>query len=122
MPEKPTQMKTGRIRNQAFWFTGLVVTLIEIPSCCALRCELAWGDAALRSCHELLVLVIAGVFAQHLQPHAVAHRGRLPRLAPPAGAPGSALGRRPPRLSAPSATFAGRKFMPGEPMKWPTKV
>ena len=32
MAEKATQMMTGRIRNQAFWLTGFVVTLIpETP-------------------------------------------------------------------------------------------
>src|SRR5574343_1817607 len=103
MAENATHNSTGRIRNQAFWFTSLVVPLMPalhgtVHS--TRRMQLAqrdWRDAQQGpprskgrrppsrgkprsgsggsvSWQQLLVLVEAGVLAQHLQPHGVARR------------------------------------------------
>src|SRR6218665_3573012 len=75
MAEKATQTMTGRIRNQALWFTGLVVELIGNSRASHCRAE-RLRAAGQHSCQQLLVSIKAGVLAQHLKPDGVARRGQ----------------------------------------------
>src|SRR5258706_10438066 len=87
MAEKATHRITGRMRNQAFWLTGFMQSppnrlvfasarwsVMRSQQRCDPRCA---GPLFRASCDQLLVLVKAGVAAQHVEPNIVADGRRF---------------------------------------------
>src|SRR5688572_27274484 len=94
MAEKATHRMTGRMRNHAFWLTGFMLLSprgfarrnpfgLRYRSRVHVWAERGFdtsartvGDVRTRpSCHQLLVLVVAGMRALHAEPGRVADGG-----------------------------------------------